>query len=161
LIQVSQLVIDLPEISELDINPLLVDDRGTLALDARVRVASATSSGAERLAIRPYPKELEERARFLGQEIELRPIRPEDGPQHTEFLARIDPADIRTRFFHVVRVFSHTDLARFTQIDYDREIAFIATRHAGGRSRKRSALCERFPTRMERARNSRSWCART
>jgi acetyltransferase len=133
LTQVSQLVIDLPEIVELDINPLLVDDRGTLALDARIRVAPATVSGSERLAIRPYPKELEERVRFLGQEIELRPIRPEDEPQHAEFLARIDPADTQTRFFHVVRVFSHTDLARFTQIDYDREMAFIATRDAGSK----------------------------
>ena len=123
-------MIDLAELVELDINPLLVDDRGTLALDARIRVAPATISGAERLAIRPYPKELEECAPVPRPEIWLRPIRPEDEPQHAEFLARIDP-EMCTRFFHLVRVFSHSQLARFTQIDYDREIAFIATRHDG------------------------------
>ena len=132
LTQVSQLIIDLPEIVELDINPLLVDEKGVLALDARIRVAPARMPGDDRLAIRPYPAELEERVSFLGREIVLRPIRPEDEPQHAQFLARIDPDDLRLRFFSVVRAFSHSDLARFTQIDYDREMAFIATHHDDG-----------------------------
>ncbi len=126
LTQVAQLVADLPEVVELDINPLLVDDRGVLALDARLRVASATTTGVERLAIRPYPGELEERITLRGAEVVLRPVRPEDEPQHARFLAAIDAQDLQLRFFRVVRAFAHSELARFTQIDYDREMAFIA-----------------------------------
>ena len=132
LTQVSQLVIDLPEIVELDINPLLVDERGVIALDARIRVARTERSGVERLAIRPYPRELEERVALHGREILLRPIRPEDEPQHARFLAGIEPEDLQLRFFRFVRAFYHPDLARFTQIDYDREMAFIAVSGAEG-----------------------------
>ena len=130
LIQVSQLVVDLPEVIELDINPLLVDEHGVVALDARLRVARAETSGVARLAIRPYPQEYEERIEFLGREVTLRPIRPEDEPQHARFLTTVKPDDLQMRFFHAVRTFAHSQLARFTQIDYDREMAFIATAHA-------------------------------
>jgi acetyltransferase len=126
LVRVAQLAADLPEVVELDINPLLVDDRGVVALDARVRVAPAKTTGVERLAIRPYPQELEERVRLRDVEVVLRPIRPEDEPQHARFLAAIDPQDLQLRFFRVVRNFAHSELARFTQIDYDREMAFVA-----------------------------------
>lgn len=132
LTQVSQLVADLPEVIELDINPLLVDEQGVVALDARVRIAQAEGSGVARLAIRPYPQELEERTEFLGREIVLRPIRPEDEPEHARFLAAIEPQDLQLRFFRVVRAFVHSQLARFTQIDYDREMAFIATARVNG-----------------------------
>ena len=132
LTQVSQLIADVPEIIELDINPLLVDEQGVVALDARVRVARADESAVARLAIRPYPQQLEERIEFLGRPIVLRPIRPEDEPQHARFLAAVEPEDLRLRFFRVVRAFIHSQLARFTQIDYDREMAFIATAQANG-----------------------------
>ena len=133
LVQVSQLVVDLAELAELDINPLLVDEHGVLALDARIRVSAAGAAGSARLAIRPYPRELEERVAFQGREIVLRPIRPEDETLHARFLERIDAADLQMRFFHTVRGFRHPDLARFTQIDYDREMAFIAwSPEAGG-----------------------------
>jgi acetyltransferase len=132
LVQVSQLVVDLPEVAELDINPLLADERGVIALDARLRVAPAAIRGADRLAIRPYPQELEERIGFHGRELVLRPIRPEDEPQHARFLDRTDAEDLRLRFFHTVRRLSHTALARFTQIDYDREMAFIAVARGEG-----------------------------
>ena len=105
---------------------------GVIALDARVRVARAEQSGVARLAIRPYPHELEEHIEFHGRAIALRPIRPEDEPQHARFLAAVEPQDLHLRFFHVVRAFAHTQLARFTQIDYDREMAFIATAPANG-----------------------------
>ena len=130
LMQVSQLVCDLPEVVELDINPLFADEHGVLALDARFRVQGATTSGPERLAIRPYPKELEEQVDLNGERIVLRPIRPEDEPEHQAFLDSCDARDIRFRFFGLVRGFTHTQLARFTQIDYDREMAFIATRES-------------------------------
>jgi acetyltransferase len=127
LVQLSQLVADIPEVIELDVNPLLADEKGVLALDARIKLAPGPSTGADRFAIRPYPKELEEWIEFQGRLVLLRPIRPEDEPQHNAFLARIEPEDIRYRFFRLLRGLPHSELARLTQIDYDREMAFIAT----------------------------------
>ncbi|HKU70109.1 MAG TPA: acetate--CoA ligase family protein, partial [Burkholderiales bacterium] len=131
LTQISQLVIDLPEVQELDINPLLADDRGVVALDARIRVAQSQVAGTDRLAIKPYPVELEERVKFDGRDIVLRPIRPEDEQAHARFLASVAPQDLQLRFFRVVRSFSHSELARFTQIDYDREMAIVAVSASG------------------------------
>jgi acetyltransferase len=132
LVKVSQLMVDVAEIVEIDINPLLADDSGVIALDARIRVhmlqkARPLRAAADRLAIRPYPSELEERVTVMGRDLMLRPIRPEDEPQHVQFLQRVDAQDLRLRFFYTLRVMSHNQLARFTQIDYDREMAFIAS----------------------------------
>lgn len=126
LVQLSQLVIDLPEVEELDINPLLADDKGVIALDARIKVAPARAPGAARLSIRPYPVELEESFVFGGRDVCVRPIRPEDEPQHSRFISRVNPEDLQLRFFHAIGTLPHSQLARFTQIDYDREMAFIA-----------------------------------
>jgi acetyltransferase len=130
LVRVSQLIIDHPEITELDINPLLADGDGVIALDARIRVQRARISGAERLAIRPYPRELEEAVELGADKLLIRPIRPEDEPAHREFFAQLKPEDLYFRFFRAVAPHhaSHEQLARFTQIDYDREMALIATR---------------------------------
>lgn len=134
IIQIAQLIIDVPQIASLDINPLYADDAGVLSLGARVTVAPESRLGAERLAIRPYPRELEECVVLKnGRKITLRPIRPEDEPAHREFIGRLSDEDLRMRFFGVVRRdFDHKDMARFTQIDYDREMAFIATGVAEG-----------------------------
>jgi acetyltransferase len=131
LVKISHLVADIPQLMEMDVNPLLADAQGVVALDARIRIAPATASGAGRLAIRPYPKELEEWVEFDGGRALLRPIRPEDEPRHRDFLARITPEDLQMRFFHTRGAFEHAELARFTQIDYEREMAFIAV--AAGR----------------------------
>jgi len=128
LIQISHLVIDIPEIVELDINPLLADADGVIALDARIRIRATEKGGMDRLAIRPYPEELEEWVDWQGERILLRPIRPEDGAQHIEFFSRLTPEDIRMRMFVHMRELSPGQLARMTQIDYDREMAFIASR---------------------------------
>lgn len=129
LVRLSQLIVDVPEVIELDVNPLLADAAGIIALDARVRVGKATCRGAERLAIRPYPKELEETIVLDGGEALLvRPIRPEDEAAHLEFCEKVDPQDMYYRLFTHWRHFTHAFLARFTQIDYDREMAFIAVR---------------------------------
>ncbi|MFC0132729.1 GNAT family N-acetyltransferase [Massilia eurypsychrophila] len=130
LTQLSQLVSDIPEIIELDINPLLADSAGAIALDARMRVALAdcSASSLDRLAIRPYPRELEETIEFEGRALLLRPIRPEDGPAHLAFFDALTPDDVRYRMFVRIRELTASQLARFTQIDFDREMAFIATR---------------------------------
>ncbi|MDB5950651.1 MAG: family N-acetyltransferase [Massilia sp.] len=134
LMHISQLVSDIPEVIELDINPLLADSGGVIALDARMRVALAnqSSSSLDRLAIRPYPPELEETIEFEGRPLLLRPIRPEDGPAHLALFDALTPDDVRYRMFVRVRELSASQLARFTQIDYDREMAFIATRMGPG-----------------------------
>jgi acetyltransferase len=128
LIQVSDLIVDIPEIIELDINPLMADAHGVIALDARIRVAKAAASGVDRLAIRPYPVELEEWIDWHGEPLLLRPIRPEDGPQHLAFFDALDPEDVRYRIFTRMREMQPSQLSRLTQIDYDREMAFIAAR---------------------------------
>jgi acetyltransferase len=137
LVKLSQLVADLPEVRELDLNPLLADRSGVIALDARVAVAKVTTrrrgSGHPRLAIRPYPKEWERDVPLRdGTTIRLRPIRPEDEPLYPPFLQQISPADLRLRFFAPVKNFGHGFIARFTQIDYARAMAFLALDQTSG-----------------------------
>ncbi|CAN7767866.1 GNAT family N-acetyltransferase [Variovorax sp. LjRoot290] len=126
LIAVSQMLADLPQLAELDINPLYVDESGAIALDARIRVAARPVAGAERFAILPYPSQWVRTLTWNGREITLRPIRPEDEAQHRRFLEQLDPEDIRMRIFQTRRELPRSELARLTQIDYDREMAFIA-----------------------------------
>lgn len=131
LIKVAELVTDLAEVVELDINPLLSDADGVLALDARIGIVATQQKGGDRLAIRHYPVELEEHITLDGQDVLLRPIRPEDEAQHLAFIRGVEPEDIRFRFFGAVREFAHSQLARLTQIDYDREMALVAVRGDG------------------------------
>lgn len=129
LIQVAHLAAELPEVAELDINPLLADATGVIALDARVLLRPQTLRHAhDRLAIRPYPQGLEETVEWLGQTLTLRPIRPEDGEEHLRFFHALDPVDVRFRMFIHMRELQPSQLARMTQIDYDREMAFVAVR---------------------------------
>ncbi len=129
LVKISQLIVDHPELQELDINPLMADSIGVIALDARIKIHQVHIKSAENLAIRPYPQELEEFYQLSsGQEILIRPIRPEDEPAHHLLLEQTKPEDIYFRFFRAVNNLSHSQMARFTQIDYDREMAFIAIR---------------------------------
>jgi acetyltransferase len=129
LVAVSQMLADLPELAELDINPLLADGDGVIALDARLRVAKpsgAIAAGTARFAIQPYPAELAETWRWEGRELLVRPIRPEDEAQHLAFAQKLAPEDIRLRFFSTRRELARSELARLVQIDYDREMAFVA-----------------------------------
>jgi acetyltransferase len=132
LVRLAQMAVDLAQIAELDVNPLLADEQGILALDARIRVVRREDPGAARFAIRPYPAELEEEVALAdGMAVFLRPIRPEDERLYPQWLERMDPEDIRLRLFAPVRHLSHHFLARLTQIDYDREMALIALSSRG------------------------------
>jgi len=127
LIRLSQLVVDFPEIDSLDVNPLLADHNGVIAVDARIQVhAGPFVDRLDHLAIRPYPKELEERISVGdGRELLLRPIVPEDEPALDRAFARLDPDEIRNRFLQPMRTLNHIMAARFTQLDYDREMALV------------------------------------
>jgi acetyltransferase len=134
LVKISQLVIDLPAVESLRVNPLWVDVQGVLALDARIELGSVAAPTEQRLAIRPYPRELEEPATLRsGRRVWLRPIRPEDEAAHKVFFSHHTPEDVYFRFFRSISMLPHSELARLTQIDYDREMAIIATTvEAGG-----------------------------
>ncbi len=126
LLKISQLVINHPEINELDINPLFADNKGIIALDARIRIMPYSGKPGKHLSIKPYPRELEEQITLRnGETVMIRPIKPEDEPSHQEFLEKTTPEDKYFRFFRSVDDISHTQMARFTQIDYDREMAFV------------------------------------
>lgn len=125
LVTVSQMLADLPELAELDINPLLADSDGVIALDARLRVTRAASAGTSRFAIQPYPAELAETWTWQGRQLLVRPIRPEDEARHLAFAKQLAPEDIRLRFFSLRRELPRSELARLVQIDYDREMAFV------------------------------------
>ena len=128
LIRLAQVATDFPEIAELDINPLLADEYGVFALDVRIRVERSGELPGDHLAIRPYPKELEEKIPLGdGRTLLLRPILPEDEPSLQKGFAKLTPEEIRLRFFVPMKTLSHVTAARFTQIDYDREMALVLT----------------------------------
>jgi acetyltransferase len=129
LIRLGQLAADHPDIRELDINPLLADAAGVVALDARLRIAPAQSPSSERLAIAAYPKELETAETLRdGTVLRLRPLRPEDEPLLHDLAAHMSCEDLRLRFFTPVQGLTHTIAARLSQLDYDRELALLAER---------------------------------
>ncbi len=127
LVRVSKLICDFPEIQELDINPLLADDKGVISVDARIKLAAPKPGPRDaRLAIKPYPKELEAHEAISGMgEFFVRPVRPEDYKAFTTFFARLAPEDVRLRFFSPLRQLPTALLSRLTHIDYDRDMAFV------------------------------------
>jgi acetyltransferase len=129
LVRLSQMLVDNPEIVACDVNPLFCDDRGVLAVDARMRVQPLAPGDSRQFAVLPYPGHLQFPLRLHdGSEVLIRPIRPEDEPAHAALIGHMTPQDLRYRFHGHIREIAHHQLARLTQIDYDREMAFIATR---------------------------------
>jgi acetyltransferase len=130
LVRLSQLVVDCPALRELDINPLLADQDGVIALDARIAIAPSevgVPGPNPRLAIRPYPNQWDTSVETpVGEKIRIRPIRPADEPMLAAFQTQLTPEDIRFRFLSPRKEFSHKTNARFTQIDYARAMAFVA-----------------------------------
>jgi acetyltransferase len=139
LVKLSQLAADFPEVREVDLNPVLADETGVIAVDARVAIAplaprrAGPLSGNPRFAIRPYPKAWERHLALPdGSRVFVRPIRPEDEALYPTFVAAVTADDVRLRFFAPVKEFSHGFIARFTQIDYARAMAFIAIEETTG-----------------------------
>ncbi|MGL6355971.1 GNAT family N-acetyltransferase [Aeromonas veronii] len=132
LCQLSELLLAFPEIQELDLHPLQACGAEMVVLDASLMLADPTIPTSNRLAIRPYPTELEEGAWLKDQRhILLRPIQPEDEPAHKQFVLQVSDEDRYKRFFADVGELGHEELARMTQIDYDREMAFVAVGQDG------------------------------
>ena len=138
LVKLAQLVADVPEIREIDLNPLLSDDSGVIAVDARIAVAPLEKAGRRfpghpRFAIRPYPKEWERSCHLPnGTAVFVRPVCPEDERLYAAFFARVTANDLRLRFFSQIKEFGHAFIARLTQLDYARAMAFVAIDQASG-----------------------------
>ncbi|MEQ1528473.1 MAG: GNAT family N-acetyltransferase [Methylococcales bacterium] len=128
LLNVSTMVSELPEILELDINPLIVDAHGVMAVDARIKAHSSHQLTAyAHMAIHPYPHELISHHQLRnGVNITIRPIRPEDAVMESDFVHRLSERSKYFRFMQALHELTPEMLVRFTQIDYDREMAFVA-----------------------------------
>jgi acetyltransferase len=131
LVKLAQMAADLPEIRELDINPLLADESGVLAVDARISVGQVEQkfqgTGPANFAVRPYPSQWQRHIEVKdGWRVFVRPIRPEDEPLIHELLRHITTHDLRLRFFAPMKEFTHEFIARLTQLDYARAMAFVA-----------------------------------
>ncbi len=131
LVKLSQMAADIPEIRELDINPLLADEAGVLAVDARIAVGQVGrkfgGSGPANFAVRPYPSQWQRHLEVKdGWRVFVRPIRPEDEPLIHELLRHVTVHDLRLRFFASMKEFTHEFIARLTQLDYARAMAFVA-----------------------------------
>jgi acetyltransferase len=135
LLRVSEMVCELPQLEEFEINPLIADESGAVAVDARavLRDAPATRSRYAHMAIHPYPSDLVAKWDLSdGEAVEVRPIRPEDAEMEQRFVKSLSDRSRYFRFMNSVRELTPAMLMRFTQIDYDREMAFVAVRDAQG-----------------------------
>ena len=135
LLSVSAMVCELPWISAMDINPLIVDENGAVAVDARITIENMpiTAGRYDHMAIHPYPSHLETGYQAKdGTQVRIRPIRPEDVRMEQEFVRALSPESRYMRFMNTIREVSPAQLVRLTQIDYDREMAYVATIDADG-----------------------------
>jgi acetyltransferase len=137
LVRFSNMVVDFPEIAEIDFNPIVVAEGRLSVVDARIIIDAkfAEHVGAHpHLVIMPYPSKYVTPWRLRdGTEVTLRPIRPEDEPIEQEFIRGLSSETSRFRFFQIIKDLSHEALVRFCNIDYDREMAFIAETREGNR----------------------------
>jgi acetyltransferase len=130
LLNISEMVCELPWLQELDLNPLIVDENGAIAADARIVIDHASANGDRysHMAIHPYPAHLVHDWELPdGRTVTVRPIRPEDAELEQEFVKRMSDESKYYRFMDTIRELTQAMLVRFTQIDYDREMALVAT----------------------------------
>jgi acetyltransferase len=135
LLRVSEMVCELPWIQELDINPLIAEENGVIAVDARVVVRALPEPRGfyDHLSIPPYPANLTQSWRLSdGSGVTVRPIRPEDAAIEAAFVKALSPESRHFRFLNSPRELTPEMLARFTQIDYDREMALVAVQQRDG-----------------------------
>ncbi len=139
LTMLAGLVVDFPEIAEIDVNPVVISEGKPMVVDARIVIDRSVLEGhpeTPHLVISPYPTRYVTPWRMSdGTEVLLRPIRPQDEPMIAEMLATIDEESLRDRFFEGVPDFTHERLLRFTNIDYDRELAIVAELTEGKKKR--------------------------
>jgi len=136
LLRVSEMVCELPWLREMDINPLIIDEHGALAADARVMVdfRPLSTDRYSHMAIYPYPAYLVQEWQLPdGTDITIRPIRPEDAEMEQDFVRDLSDEAKYFRFMDTIHELSQVQLVRFTQIDYDREMALIAVTEKEGR----------------------------
>jgi acetyltransferase len=137
LVRFAYLVMDFPEIREIDINPFAIDETGGLAIDARIVLEKEktprTGKPYRHLVISPYPEKYSKAVLLKsGQVARLRPIRPEDEPMMVKLFDKLSRESLYFRFFGFVPTVTHDFLTRLTHIDYDREMAIIAVVEEAG-----------------------------
>jgi acetyltransferase len=139
LVSFSNLIVDFPEIAEMDINPVSISDGKALALDARIIIDPAAIDHVTQyphLVITPYPTRYTLPWKLTdGTDVLLRPIRPEDEPLEHQMLASLSEETMRVRFFSIIKDITHEMLVRFCNIDYDREMAIVAELRDGEKRR--------------------------
>jgi len=136
LLRVSDLVCEIPEIVELDINPLFAGPTGVISIDARIRIKPwpSTKGRYDHMAIQPYPRHLVQKSQLDdGTPFTIRPIRPEDAQSEQDFVSKLSSQTKHFRFMGGLTKLTPTMLARFTQIDYDREMALLALTEDDGK----------------------------
>ena len=137
LVKFSQMIVDFPQIKEVDVNPLIATDREVIALDARIVIDLEKTLGGcqpyEHLIIRPYPRKYVTKSVMRdGREILLRPVKPEDEPLVIELFKSFSAETMRLRFFRILKEIDHYTVARYCNIDYDREIGVVAEINENG-----------------------------
>jgi acetyltransferase len=133
LIRLGRLVTDFPEIEELDINPMLVRKGEIMGVDARVLIKKTTIVSPAHLIISPYPAWQEMSCRTTDNDpFLIRPIRPDDANQMIDFFSGLSPETIYLRYFSPIKQLSKQMLIKFTQVDYDREVALVAIVNSKG-----------------------------
>ena len=130
MVRFSQMIVDFPQLKEVDINPLLIDEKEAIALDARIvidkELVFSKLEPHQHLVISPYPKKYEALWKLRdGRTVLLRPIKPEDEPSWLEMFQNLSEKSLRNRFFNVIKDAPHEMRVRYCNIDYDREIAIV------------------------------------
>jgi acetyltransferase len=138
LVKFSQLITDFPEIKEIDVNPLIVTEKGAVAVDARIviewdRVMREVADHQDQVLIATYPKEYIASRRLKDStEVVLRPIKAEDEGRFNELIKSLSAESMRFRFFEIIKEIPHETLTKYCNLDYDRQIAIVAELKQGG-----------------------------